>query len=348
MDNATKKVRFITRKWAPAVGGMETYCLRLAEELSRIHDLEVISLPGKANGDAPSPLSLIIFGLKTACQLLFLPRTDVVHLGDVAIWPLGWIAKLRRPDSQIVLSAHGSDLNYANGRGILPTLYRKYVRLGSHFLNGAKLVANSNWIGEAARNLGFSDVTVVALGTELRAQAIPESNNGELLFAGRISPGKGLSFLVDRVLPLLDDPPKIRVAGTIWDQNEAKVLESPMVDYLGQLDAEQLVEEYGNALMVVVPSLTKEGFGLVAVEAAACGGVVIASNHSGLAEVVSIDTGLLADHTDPSEWAQKIQDVCSWSPAKRKEFVTRAMEVSQDRFSWQRTASQTAKVYTER
>ena len=73
MDNATKKVRFITRKWAPAVGGMETYCLRLAEELSRIHDLEVISLPGKANGDAPSPLSLIIFGLKT-------PRTpDVIE-----------------------------------------------------------------------------------------------------------------------------------------------------------------------------------------------------------------------------------------------------------------------------
>ena len=49
-----KKVLFITRKWPPAVGGMETYAKRISEELSELTDLTTLSLPGRSDGRPPS------------------------------------------------------------------------------------------------------------------------------------------------------------------------------------------------------------------------------------------------------------------------------------------------------
>lgn len=338
-------VRFITRKWAPAMGGMETYCVRLTGELSKTHRLDIMALPGKPDGDVPSALALIGFGLKTAVSLLFTQPAKVVHLGDVAIWPLGWIASFRHPGSRIVLSAHGSDLNYATKDTFLGRLYAAYVKTGARLLGRSSLIANSDWIADLAGQLGFQDVIKVALATDISSKVATGPHNGSLFFAGRITPSKGLSFIVTDVLSLMEHPPKIRVAGTIWDEEEAKILESPLVEYLGNLDPDQLVGEYGQAMAVVVPSLGKEGFGLVAAEAAACGAMVIASDHSGLAEVVTPDIGLLADSKSPEEWIAAIETVRSWTTGKRGAFTKNSQTIASTRYGWDRVAKETAAVY---
>ena len=64
-----KSIRFVTRKWAPAMGGMETYCHRLTEELSKNYEVDVMALPGRMGGAAPTAFTLIIFGLKTASTI---------------------------------------------------------------------------------------------------------------------------------------------------------------------------------------------------------------------------------------------------------------------------------------
>ena len=206
-------VRFVTRKWAPAMGGMETYCIRLTAELSKTHRLDILALPGKPDGDVPSAIALIGFGLKTALRLLFVGPAKVVHLGDVAIWPLGWIASLRHPQSRVILSAHGSDLNYATNRTFLGRLYAAYIKIGARLLRHSSLIANSDWIAGLATQLGFQNVVKVALGTDFRSQAAPGGHNGCLFFAGRITPSKGLSFIVSEVLARMENPPKIKVAG---------------------------------------------------------------------------------------------------------------------------------------
>jgi len=338
-------VRFITRKWAPAMGGMETYCLRLTEELAKTHKLDIIALPGKANGDAPSALALLLFGLKTAFRLLFAKPAGVVHIGDVAIWPLGWIAAIRHPGSKIIISAHGSDLNFATGKSFSSRLYRFYIRLGAKLLGNTTLIANSSWIAELAKEQGFGNVVTIPLATDVKADKIPDSHNGCLFFAGRIMPSKGLSFIVEQVLPLLADPLRIKVAGTVWDEEEGKVLQSPSVEYLGVVTSDQLAEEYGQALCVVVPSLAKEGFGLVAAEAAASGGLVIASDHSGLAEVVTEDIGFVADCTEAADWAEIVQELREWPAEKRSQFIASSMKAAQKRYSWDRVARETAAVY---
>lgn|GEM_PF-1392953 len=338
-------IRFITRKWAPAMGGMETYCIRLTDELSKTHRLDIVALPGKPDGDVPSVGGLIGFGLKTAIRLLFAQPAKVVHIGDVAIWPLAWIASLRHPKSRIILSAHGSDLNYATGNTFSGRLYRAYVRTGARLLRNSRLIANSDWIAALAGQLGFRDVVKVALATDIGSTAATGRHNDCLFFAGRITPSKGLSFIVREVLSRIENPPKIRVAGTIWDDEEAKILESPLVEYLGNLSPDRLVDEYGQAMAVVVPSLGKEGFGLVAAEAAACGAVVIASDHSGLAEVVTPDIGLLVDSTSPEEWAGTIEKVRNWTSEYRHSFTKEAQRKASARYSWDRVANETAAAY---
>lgn len=340
-------VRFITRKWAPAMGGMETYCVRLTGELSKTHRLDIVALPGKPDGDVPSVGALIGFGLKTAVRLLLAKPAKVVHLGDVAIWPLGWIASLRHPNSRIILSAHGSDLNYATKDTFLGRLYAAYIKTGARLLGRSRLIANSDWIAGLAEQTGFQDVTKVALATDIPSQAVAGPHNECLFFAGRITPSKGLSYFVREVLSQIDNPPKLRVAGTIWDEEEAKILESPLVEYLGNLGPDQLAQEYGQAMAVVVPSLGKEGFGLVAAEAAACGAVVIASDHSGLAEVVTPDIGFVADSRSPQDWVTAIQTIRGWSSDKRNAFTANAQSAARTRYSWDRVARETAAVYAK-
>ncbi len=77
---------------------------------------------------------------------------------------------------------------------------------------------------------------------------------------------------------------------------------------------------YRTATAVAIPSLA-EGFGLVAVEAQACGAAVVAANTTALPEAVG-DAGLLVDPTDRTAWASALRSVVrdeplrSWLAAK--------------------------------
>jgi phosphatidyl-myo-inositol dimannoside synthase len=338
-------VLLISRKWPPAVGGMEKCTYQLAQHLAQLKQVEVIALPGRANGGAPQPLSIAAFGLATSMRLLARPAPAIVHVADIASWPLAWIAALRHPRSRIILSAHGSDLSYAERPGWRGRMYGAYVRFGARRLRRSTVIANSNWIAGLARQAGWAEVVTIPLGADAPQSDTANSHNGALLFAGRIMRAKGLAFLVEQVLPLVPENVRVRLAGTIWDEDEARVLEHPRVDYLGQLDADELAKEYRAALCTVVPSLGPEGFGLAAVEAAAAGGVVIASNHSGLAEAVLPESGFLVEAGNADAWARQIRKVASWSHADRRAFVERSSAAARERFSWKRVAEQTLAVY---
>ncbi len=350
-QNAPKNfdIRFITRKWAPAVGGIETYCVQLCVELARQNTMDVIALPGRQNGSAPKGWQLLTFGLGTALKLLFARPARIVHIGDVSIWPLGWLAQLRHRASRVILSAHGSDLSFARRKGLAAKLYGFYIRLGARLLGKATVIANSDWIASLATDTGFNNVVTVALAANIKApddqEFIAGKHNGQLFFAGRIVKSKGLSHLVNTVLPLLRQPLKIRVAGTIWDEEEALILKNPQVEYLGVLGPDALTSQYANALCVVVPSIGPEGFGLVAAEASAVGALVLAADHSGLAQTCTSDVGFVADIQDPEAWARQLDVFSGWTLEQRSTFISQSQRIARKRFSWARVAEETQKVY---
>ena len=341
---APLSVRFVTRKFPPAMGGMETYCARLVEHLGSRVNLDLVALPGRPDGSAPGALRLLGFGAATAFRLLVSPSRDVVHVADMASWPLAWIAALRGRGQRIVLSAHGSDVSYSTRGHWRGRLYGVYLRLGARMLGNARIIANSRFVAETAAAHGFRNVAVVAPGTSLAPPADSAAMHDSLLFAGRIMRGKGLRFLVEEVLPLLPYPPRLRVAGTIWDQDEAEALASPLVDYLGPLDPQSLAREYAGALAVVVPTIIPEGFGLVAAEGAACGGLVLASDHSGLRDAVLPGHGILVGPS-AQDWADAIEMVRAIPPSERADRRLAASAAALRHFSWERVAGETVAIY---
>jgi glycosyltransferase involved in cell wall biosynthesis len=348
-------VVFVTRKWPPAMGGMETYSVKLADRLARRCEVRVMALPGRADGAPPQAPALAGFGLRTALALLLARRpAEVLHVGDMASWGVALAARLRGGPRRIVLSAHGTDVGYPARGGWKARLYGAYLRAGARLLPGASVIANSQATAEVTRRFGFADVRVVPLATDMAPACAPPEPGREILFAGRLVPLKGCRWFVETVLPRLPEEIGLAVAGTVWDADEARALSAPRVRHLGTLAPEALAEAHAAALCTVVPNVAVgtgefEGFGLAATEAAAAGGVVLAADRDGLREAV-IDgrTGFLLPSGRPEAWAAKILEIRSWSPARRAAFVRGATALSARVYFWDRVGEDTLSVYRAR
>ena len=102
---------------------------------------------------------------------------------------------------------------------------------------------------------------------------------------------------------------------------------------------------YRAADLVIVPSRS-ESFGLVALEAAACGIPVVASAVGGLLNIVHDGvTGLLVDGRDPDRYARAIAQVLD-DPAGAAA-MGEAGAVRARRFTWSFTAARLRRVYTD-
>ena len=334
------------------MGGMETYSKELSEALTRFADVEVIALPGQADGAVPKPIALLGFGLRAAGKLLFRRKpAEVVHIGDMASWPLAVFVRLRRPSTRIVISAHGTDVSYPLRGGLRGKLYAFYLRVGAQLLRGAGVIANSAATASAAQSYGFSDPAVVPLAAEIPPIEAPKLRAETILFSGRLIPLKGCAWFIREVLPLLPEEMRLEVAGTIWDAEEGVALDHPRVTHLGRMEQIDLWRRFAEALCIVVPNIDVptgqfEGFGLVALEGAAAGGVVLASSHGGLKEAV-LDgvTGFHMSPGDAKAWAAKITEIAGWSDERRAEFTTKAAEVCAKEFNWERVAADTFSAY---
>src|SRR5918996_2997758 len=133
-----------------------------------------------------------------------------------------------------------------------------------------------------------------------------------LLFVGRIQPLKGLDLAV-QALAEIDDAVLWAVGGpsgadgpTELERVQRLAADLGVAERLLILPPRphhELADYYRAADVCLVPSRT-ESFGLVALEAAACGTPVVAASVGGLRSiVVDGETGLLVEGRDPLEWA---------------------------------------------
>jgi glycosyltransferase involved in cell wall biosynthesis len=139
------------------------------------------------------------------------------------------------------------------------------------------------------------------------SQASPEQGPSlRLLYAGRLSAEKGAERLVAAVAQL--DGVEIAVAAPeaqYWAMGER--IDLTGVRYLGWLTRPRLWRAFSQHDLLVVPSTRFEAFGLVAVEAQACGLPVLYQPVPGLAEVLG-DTAVAVDLSDP----RNLVDTVAW------------------------------------
>ena len=156
-----------------------------------------------------------------------------------------------------------------------------------------------------------------------------------LLFVGRIQPLKAPDVVIKAAAQLVARDPALRsrLVVAVCGGPSGSGLEQPtaLVDLarsLGILDLVRfeppsdratLVEWYRSADVAVVPSHS-ESFGLVAVEAQACGTPVVASAVGGLRTAVASEvSGLLVEGHDPRDFAAAISRIIG-QPRVREEF----------------------------
>jgi len=171
-----------------------------------------------------------------------------------------------------------------------------------------------------------------------------------LLFVGRLERLKGVETIL-RALALAADRrhQDVRLLVLGEDSRDAEESEkdrlrdlavelgiADRVDFLGSVAHHELPYFYAAAEACLMPSYS-ESFGLVGLEAQACGCAVIASNVAGLASVVREGvTGYLVDSHVPAEWADRILRLLN-DPESADQMGRRGVLLAQ-RFPWSLTA----------
>jgi D-inositol-3-phosphate glycosyltransferase len=174
-----------------------------------------------------------------------------------------------------------------------------------------------------------------------------------VLFVGRIEPLKGIDVLIEAAARV-DGGFNLLVVGGGGKDAERKESLTSLANELGLSERvifrdavphDDLPLYYNAADICVVPSYY-ESFGLVAVEAMACGVPVVASRVGGLKETV-IDgrTGYLVPWRCPDPFAERLELLLSNEPLRRK--LGREARAAVERFRWSEVAAQVEDVYHE-
>ncbi|NLE75815.1 MAG: glycosyltransferase family 1 protein [Chloroflexi bacterium] len=184
-----------------------------------------------------------------------------------------------------------------------------------------------------------------------------------ILFVGRIQPIKGIDTLMQALALLLQRQPALRprlcvslIGGDPDPDSEHERSEmarltalreslgiGDLVTFLGSKDQDTLVHYYSAASMVVMPS-HYESFGMVALEAMACGTPVIASDVGGLSFSVAHNfSGYLVPAGNPDALAEKIALLLEDGELRRR--LSRQARHWAQQYGWGSIADRILEVY---
>jgi D-inositol-3-phosphate glycosyltransferase len=201
---------------------------------------------------------------------------------------------------------------------------------------------------------------------DLRRRLGIGSNERVILFTGRLERLKGVEILIHALAAILDGRTERDVRLLVLGADSSNgILEAGVhggerarlealaveigvddrVDFLGTVPHEDLPAYYSLADVCAVPSYS-ESFGMVAIEAEACGTPVVAARVGGLRQLV-LDgiTGVTLGSHEPMAWAEALGRVID-DPQRREVMGSAARRLAQA-YSWQTSADLLLEAYAE-
>ncbi|WP_083275521.1 D-inositol-3-phosphate glycosyltransferase [Pseudonocardia sp. HH130630-07] len=331
---------------------------------------------GLGKDDLPSQMCAFTAGVLRAEARRDPGWYDVVHSHYWLSGQVGWLAR-DRWGVPLVHSAHtlAKVKNAALAVGDTPEPRARVIGEDQVVAEADRLVANTEIEAKQLMDLYDADphrtVTIppgvdtdrFRPGDRAAARAALDVAPGSvvLAFVGRIQRLKAPDVLLRAAAELLARTPSLRerlvvlVAGgpsgsglaepTSLHELAAELGITDVVRFLPPRGGDELVTVYRAADLVVVPS-HNESFGLVALEAQACGTPVVASRVGGLPVAVAEGrSGLLVTGHDISDWADALGELVP-DPARRERMAAAAAEHAR-RFSWDRTTDALLGAYDE-
>ncbi|MEU4239323.1 D-inositol-3-phosphate glycosyltransferase [Actinoplanes sp. NPDC026619] len=323
---------------------------------------------GLAKEDLPSQLCAFANGVLRAEAAHPPGRYDLIHSHYWLSGQVGWLAR-ERWGVPHVHTAHtlAKVKNRWLAAGDRPEPKARLIGEEQVVAESDRLVANTRF--EAQDLISCYDASpdrtfVVQPGVDLdRFRPGPPDRSrlglpasGQIVaFVGRIQPLKAPNVLIS-ALPFLKDPSVTVVicggpSGSGLDRPTALIElaaslgVSDRVLFLPPQTGDNLAALYRCADLVAVPSYN-ESFGLVALEAQACGTPVVAAAVGGLVTAVRDGvSGMLVDGHDPRDWAHALDSLLA-APRHRAALSEGAVAHASG-FSWDRTAEGLLRVYRE-
>jgi glycosyltransferase involved in cell wall biosynthesis len=326
----------VTDAWEPQVNGVVRTLKQTRGELEKmghvvdmITPLEFKTIPCPTYPD----IALSLFPKSGVVEKLDKFGPDAIHIateGPLGIAARAYAIKRKLP---FTTAYHTRFPEYVKARtGIPLALTYKFLRW---FHDPSQAVmAPTDVVKNDLEQYGFTNVVLWTRGVDLnifqpRTEKVLNTNHPIFLYVGRVAVEKNIEAFLELKLP-----------GSKWVVGDGPALDGlkakyPEVSYLGVLQQEELAKVYSSADVFVFPSKT-DTFGLVLLEAMACGLPVAAYPVTGPVDVIGtskagamsadLREACLAALNIPRETARQHAEKFSWQAAT-EQFVAHLQPV---------------------
>ena len=353
---AKMNILFISRSYPPTIGGIERQNYEIGCALNKVSRTTVLA---NKRGKGALPLFMPYATFKA---ILTASKYDVILLGDGILSIVGYFLKFfsGKPVACIV---HGLDLTYKN------KIYQKFwVKIFMRCIDRFIAVGNEAVNQGIKRGLPASRFTFIPNGTSIIDSTTEYTRHdlekfmgkrisgSVLLTLGRLVRRKGVAWFIENVFHKLDKDIIYIVAGE--GKEKDYILEivgkynlQNRVFLVGSVSESEKEMLFRTADIFIQPNIQvagdMEGFGLVVLEAAAHGLVVIAARLEGLKDAICHgENGYLVGERNSDEYMQYIKIVLD-DPENKKAFGLKAREHVNKHFSWDSIAKQYFDVLAE-
>lgn len=271
-------------------------------------------------------------------------KPDVVHANCISGISLACIPFFKKKSIPIIYTVRDFYLcNYRNVNDELPKntivlslalwCYRLLPRLLTR--NVTAVVAPSSYMLKYILSKGLFEGckkrNVIYNCVDTDVETIKECQAGKarhsyknFIYAGSIVDVKGVGVLLEAFCRTSKVKGSLTICGngpmarTVEEMSHT----DKRIRYLGSLSKDDLIKEYDNADVIIVPSLWAEPFGRVVIEGAAHGLVVIGSNQGGIPEIINtLQCGLIWNTTDKSSLTRLIEQINNEEVSKYQDHV---------------------------
>ncbi|MDF0591964.1 glycosyltransferase family 4 protein [Candidatus Methanocrinis natronophilus] len=360
-------------RFHPFIGGVENYVHSLSRELVELgHDVTVLC----AN-EPESKKEDLIDGIRVL-RLSYMGK--IANTNITPSLPL----KIMREKFDLVhthlptpWSADVSGLAAAlKGKPLVLTYYNDIVAEGrarqiARLYNGTCLklllrraskiiVIQPDYVDSSPHLREFRDkIETIPVGVDLsRFRPTHEATDGETLFflscLDRYHSYKGLDDLLEALVLVKEDYPEVKLlvggSGELLDHYRGMTRDLCLednVEFLGFIPEDMLAKRYNRSDVFVLPSNSRsqEGFGMVALEAMACGKPVICTDIVGLAEdIEKRGAGLTVEPSNPKRLAVSIIHILKKGP-ELKEMGCAGRRLAVEKYGWRTVAERVEGVY---
>ena len=308
----TPRVLVVFRSLQRSHGGMQLYARTFVAGLRSRQDFS-----SSVCGFGGSAVLLPVFFCVAFVRCVVWTGTHV-HLGDAVLSPLLPVLRLLRPGLRLSITVYGLDLTYPVGA------YRWMLRRS--LPSAHRIVAISRATADAAARLGVERTAIIVIpcGIDIPDTPLPELHRDivTILLLGRQILRKGTRWFLREVLPELQKSlPNVRVIiagsgpempGILSDMTHLRL--TAYVSAPGSVSDAEKQKLYETATVFLMPNIAvkddMEGFGLVAVEAAAAGLPVVAAEIDGIRDAVIPDvTGQFFRSGDAADCIRSIKNI---------------------------------------